>query len=389
MDDHRIVDSDTHVLEPPHIWETWLPARYRDRAPKLVRDEEGGDAWAFAGAADPDPIGLVATPGKAYDEFRWTGVTYEQARAGCYDGAERLKDMDADGVDTALVFAPHRTMGHFLGDADDDFVRAGIEAYNRFLLEQFCAPDPRRLIGLAQTPSTGIDDAVEALGKAAANGFKGVVIMNWPSGGDSLSDDDDPFWAAAQEASIPVSIHINLVSRKARLEQRRATQTKGARQDLYGGRSSKARAKAVGGLAGVFATVPSTISQLIFTGVFERFPALKIVLVETGVGWIGHFIEQMDDRYWRNRSWGEIPISEPPSYYWRRNLAATFITDRVGIATRHTVGVENMMWSSDYPHHGNDWPYSRKVISETMGHISDGERRLITGANARRIYGLD
>ena len=84
----------------------------------------------------------MATPGKAYDEFRWTGVSYDEAPPGCYDGAERLKDMDLDGVDTALVFAPHRTIGHFLGDADDDFVRAGIDAYNHSCRNSFARPTP-------------------------------------------------------------------------------------------------------------------------------------------------------------------------------------------------------------------------------------------------------
>jgi predicted TIM-barrel fold metal-dependent hydrolase len=394
----RIVDADTHVLEPPDIWRTWLPTRHLDKAPRLVKDEEGGDAWLFAGASDPDPIGLVATPGKPYDEFRWTGVTYDEARPGCYDGAERLKDMDLDGVDACLVFAPQRTIGHFLGDNDDEFVRAGVDAYNSFLTEQFCAPDPSRLVGLAQIPSTGIDDAVDYLHKSVANGFKGVVISNWPSGEDSLSDADDPFWAVAEEATIPVAIHINVISRRARQATREAatasparaggTAQEGTRRDIYGGKAAKANAKAVGGLAGVFSTVPSTVAQLIFTGVFERFPKLQIVLIETGVGWIAHFVEQMDDRYWRNRSWGDLPIAQPPSFYWRRNLSATFITDRAGIATRHAVGVDNMMWSTDYPHHGNDWPYSRKVIEEMMGHIAADERARIIGGNASRIFGL-
>ncbi|MDA8401235.1 MAG: amidohydrolase family protein [Actinomycetota bacterium] len=391
----RIVDGDTHVLEPVDIWDTWLPRRFWDKAPKLVKDVDGGDAWQFAGATDPDPIGLVATPGKPYDEFRWTGVSYDDARPGCYDGAERLKDMDADGVDAAVLFAPQRTIGHFLGDEDDDFVRSGVDAYNRFLVEQFCAPDPNRLVALAQMPSTGTDDCVEALRKAHAGGFRGVVISCWPSGRDSVSDADDPFWAAASAEGMPVCIHINLISRRARQAQRRAgaerlaASAKKGSAGAHAGRSSKANAKAVAGLGGVFSVVPSTIGQLIFTGVFERFPSLQVNMIETGVGWIPHFLEQLDDRYWRNRSWGEIPIVEPPSFYWRRNMAATFITDRTGIALRYAVGVENMMWSSDYPHHGNDWPYSRKVIEEMMGHIPAGERNKIIGGNASRIYGLE
>ena len=388
MATYDIVSADAHILEPPSIWETWLPKSMLDKAPKLVKDVDGGDAWQFAGAPDPDPIGLVSTPGKAFDQFTWTGVTYDQARPGCYNGAERLKDMDIDGVDAELLFPPQRTVGHFLGDDDDDFVRAGIEAYNNFLFDEFCAPDRARLIAVAQISSLGIDSAVEELRKAKARGFKSVVISNWPSGGEGVSDVDDAFWAAAADEGIPVCIHINLASRTSRQRQRQAAQ-KAGRNALYGGKAAKANAKAVGGLAGVFSTVPATMGQLIFTGVFERFPDLHISMIETGVGWIPHLLEQMDDRYWRNRSWGNIPIQEPPSHYWFRNMSATFIIDRSGITLRHAVGINNMMWSTDYPHHGNDWPYSRKTIEDMMGQIDRAERYQIVAGNAVRIFGLD
>ncbi len=390
MAEYDIVDGDCHILEPPDIWRNWLPKELQDKAPKLVKDVDGGDAWQFAGFADPDPIGLVSTPGKPFDEFNWTGVTYDDARRGCYIGGERLADMDIDGVDAEILFPPQRTVGHFLGDEDDAFVLAGIEAYNNFLWEEFCAPDRDRLIGMAQMPSTGIDDAVDALRKAKARGFKGVVTSCWPSGGDSISDADDPFWAAASDEGIPVCIHINLASRRARQSQRRAAEAAAAKGGggIYGGKAAKANAKAVAGLGSVFSTVPSTIGQLIFTGTFERFPELHVAMIETGVGWIPHFLEQIDDRYWRNRSWGNIPIKEPPSFYWFRNMSATFITDRVGVENRYGVGVDNMMWSSDYPHHGNDWPYSRMTIDSMMSHIDRGERRRIVGANAARIFGL-
>ena len=388
---YNIVSADAHILEPTDIWETWLPKKYQDKAPKLVKDVDGGDAWLFAGAAQPDPIGLTSTPGMPYDQFRWTGVTYEQARPGCHDGAARLQDMDIDGVDAEVLFAPQRTIGHFLGDEDDDFVLAGVDAYNNFLREQFCAPDPTRLIGVGQIPSLGVDVAVDYVRKLRARGFKAVAMSNWPAGGEQISTEDDPFWAAAAEEGTPVCIHINVVSRKARQRQRQATAAavKSGAGTLYGGQRPDANAKAVGGLAGVFSTVPSTMGQLIFTGVFERFPDLHVSLIETGVGWIPHFLEQADDRYWRNRSWGNIPISQAPSFYWYRNMSATFIIDRNGIDNRHAVGVDNMMWSTDYPHHGNDWPYSRKVITEMMGHIAGEEREKIVAGNAVRIFGLD
>ncbi|MCX7620694.1 MAG: amidohydrolase [Acidimicrobiales bacterium] len=388
MPDYEIVSADAHILEPTDIWTNWLPAKFQDKAPKLVKDSEGGDAWLFAGAAEPDPIGLTATPGMPFDKFRWKGVTYEEARPGCYRGADRLADMDADGVDAEILFPPQRTIGHFLGDEDDEFVRAGVEAYNNFLWEEFCAPDRDRLIAVAQMPSTGVDDMVEFLRKAKARGFKSVVISNWPSGGDSISDEDDLFWAAAADEGMPVCIHINMISRRARIRARQAAAKAGGRQ-LYASRGgTNAGAKAAAGLSGVFSTVPSTIGQLIFTGVFDRFPALHVAMIETGVGWIPHFLEQMDDRFWRNRSWTNLPIDRPPSEYWFSNMSASFVRDDNGIRNRYEVGVDNMMWSTDYPHHGNDWPRSRKTINESMAGVPADEKHKIVCGNAVRIFGL-
>jgi predicted TIM-barrel fold metal-dependent hydrolase len=388
MGKYEIVDADCHVLEPTDIWQNWLPKKYLDQAPKLAKDADGGDAWLFAGAVEPDPIGLVATPGMAWDDFRWTGVTYDDARPGCYNGAARLQDMDVDGVRAEVLFPPQRTIGHFLGDADDDFVRAGVEAYNNFLFDEFCGPDRSRLIGMAQIGSTGVDDAVDTLRKARARGFKGVVISCWPSGGDGISDADDPFWAAASDEGMPVCIHINLQSRAARMAVRAAA-ARGERQSFYGQGDRASKAKAVGGLGSVFTAVPATMATVIMTGTFDRFPDLHIAWIETGVGWIPHFLEQMDDRYWRNRGWGQVELAHAPSEYWYRNMSATFITDRTGIELRHAAGVDNIMWSSDYPHHGNDWPYSRKTIADMMGHIPRHERQKIAGQNAVRIFNIE
>jgi predicted TIM-barrel fold metal-dependent hydrolase len=386
MTKYEVVDADCHILEPPDIWKNWLSSKYQDKAPTLVKDHEGGDAWLTAVGGDPDPIGLVATPGMPFDKFRWYGVTYEEARTGCYNGEARLGDMDIDGVDAEILFPPQRTMSHFLGDDDDDFVLAGVEAYNNFLFEEFCAPDPTRLIGMAQIPSLGIDNAVDSIRKAKARGAKGVLISNWPAGGGSLSKDDDPFWAAAVDEGLPVCIHINIISRASRSASRKAAAAKG--NQLYNMASAATRAKAIGGMSHVFAMATGAMTDMIFTGVFERFPELQICWIETGVGWIPHFLECIDDRWWRNRVWGDLPLSAPPSTYWYRNNAASFITDRSGVELRNRVGVENMMWSSDYPHHGNDWPYSRKTIEETMGAINEIERALITGGNAARIWNL-
>jgi predicted TIM-barrel fold metal-dependent hydrolase len=381
---YEIVSADVHTVEPPDVWEKHLPKKYQEHAPKLVKDHEGGDAWQFA-TGSPDPIGLVTTPGKRFEEFKWHGATYAEARPGVWDGKERLKDMDIDGVDAEIIFPPQRTMGHWLGNPDEELVKAGIDAYNRFHFEEFSV-DRERQFPMYQIPNLGVDTSVAYLKKAAEAGAKAPVISSWPTGEDNISDADDRFWAAAVELGMPVNIHIRLIGRQAGVKQFETgrTVTSGVKK---GGGSANQRA--VGGMAGVFGATPPIIGQMIYTGVFDRFPDLQVVLTETGVGWIPHFVEQLDDRYWRNRTWGEINIKEPPSFYWFRNFAATFMVDFNGVAQRHHVGIENMMWSTDYPHHGNDWPYSRMRINEMFAGVDSEERYKILAGNAVRLFKLD
>lgn len=384
MGRYNIISADTHITEPPDIWENHLDEKHREHAPKLVQDHEGGDAWQFA-YGDPNPIGLTTTPGKRFEDFRWHGVKYEDVRPGCINGKARLEDMDIDGVDAEIVFPPQRTIGHWLGMPDEELVLAGVDAYNRFAFDEFAA-DPKRLFPMYQIPNIGIDTSVKYIGKAVEKGAKGVVISSWPTGKGDLSPEDDAFWAALVEANLPLTIHISLVGR----EQRVKAHTSGV-QVTSGVKKGapNANQRAIGGMAGVFAATPPIIGQMIFQGVFDRFPELRVCLIETGVGWIPHFMEQLDDRYWRNRGWGEINIEQPPSAYWYSNFAATFMQDFNGVHQRHAVGVENMMWSTDYPHHGCDWPYSRKVISEMFAGVDPTEREKILAGNAVRYWHLE
>ena len=174
--------------------------------------------------------------------------------------------------------------------------------------------------------------------------------------------------AAAADLDVPVSIHLLLA----------AAQTKTV--------GSPEAAVAIGATA--FSLTMPLITELIFQGVFDRFPKLRIALVETGVGWIPHFLKMMDDRYWRNRVWAKTNLEKVPSQYFHDHWLATFIVDRNGVLQRHQVGVDNMAWSTDFPHHGNDWPYSRRVIDGLMADVPEEERHKIVCANAGRFWGL-
>lgn len=382
---HEIVSADVHITEPPDIWKNHLPKKYQEHAPVLVEDPEGGDAWQFA-SGPPQPIGLTVTPGQRFEEMRWFGVKYSDARASCYNGKARIEDMDTDGIDAEIIFPPQRTIGHWLGNPDEELVEVGVQAFNDFSFDEFAAADPQRLFPMYQIPSLGVENAVKHVKKAKERGAKGVVISNWPTGGDSISPEDDPFWAACVDEGLPVTIHINLIGRQTRLKQHQAGQS--VTTGIGKGKAA-INQKAVGGLSGVFSVVPGYMSAFFFAGVFDRFPELHVAWIEVGVGWIPHFLECADDRYWRNRTWAELEIKHEPSHYWHNNMSATFMQDYIGVKIRHAVGLGNMMWSTDFPHHGNDWPYSQVRINEMFNGVDPKEKQQIVAGNAVRIFKLD
>ena len=367
---YEVISADSHVVEPPTLWEDWLPKKYLDYAPKLVKDEDGGDAWIYQEGMAPAPLGLVACVGIEKEDMKWTGLSYgDNVHPSVYDGTARLEVLDTDGVDAEFLYPPQRAVGCFMKNPDSEIHLAGLDAYNRWLSEGFCAADPDRLFGVYQIPNLGVETAVAELKKAKDMGYRGAVIGMWPTGSQQLTGEDDPFWAAAEDLEMPISIHFRLASQGA------------------GHIASKGGALATGAVAGI-ADFPVLMVDLIFDGVFDRFPGLKMVGVEVGVGWIPHAAEMMDDRYWRNRGHAKWGLKKLPSQYVKDNWLATFIVDRIGIEMRHAVGLKNMSWSTDFPHHGNDYPYSRQTIEQHFVNVPEAEKRRIVCDNAAELYGL-
>jgi predicted TIM-barrel fold metal-dependent hydrolase len=169
---------------------------------------------------------------------------------------------------------------------------------------------------------------------------------------------------------MPVSIHINIQRKR------------NVRGVLEGPAAIGSMA-----LAGML-LFPPIMCELIMSGLFDRFPDLQILGVETEVGWIPEALEQLDNFYWRNRTHTGVSIRHLPSDYFHRNFTCTFITDRFGVKNRYEVGVRNMAWSTDYPHHGCDWPYSRKLISEMFDSVPADETYQICAGNMVRLYDL-
>ena len=204
-------------------------------------------------------------------------------------------------------------------------------------------------------------------------GARGMSMSTWPSGAEGLSPDDDPFWAAAEEMAMPLHIHISLAVAGAK--RKRTGVKKGGPTQLAG-------------LATTLSAMPRLIADTVFHAVFDRFPGLRFVGAEAGTGWVPYLLGEMDDRYRRNRYWTNVHLEMLPSEYFRRNWLLGFIRDPYGIRNRHAVGIENMLWASDFPHHINDWPNSRWLINDMSLGVPADEKRKIFCENAGRLYGF-
>jgi predicted TIM-barrel fold metal-dependent hydrolase len=369
--EYRLISADSHILEPPHLWTTYMPKKFHDKVPKVVPDGDGGEAWQFAPDIPPAPIGIYASAGRKHEDVRWTGVTFAGANQGNFHAKPRIEEQDVDGVDAEVLYGSARMMSHFFSDPDPEFQLAGVQAYNNWLAEEFVQVAPDRFVGLAAMPALSVDHCIKEMERCLKKGLKGVWLNTMPSVGTAIRPEDDPFWAACQSLGVPVHFHVRVMRQVAR------PKPKGARGDDLTGLSTV-------GASNMIVDMPEIISS----GVHDRFPDLIWVAVETGAGWVPYILEQMDDRWWRNRWWLPVKLKHEPSYYFRRNWRVAFMIDHYAVANRHTIGVDNMMWSTDYPHHGCDWPETRRVVDEMFRGVADDERARMCALNAAKLYGL-
>ena len=367
---YNVVSSDDHVQESKDTWTKRVPARLRDRAPTLRRTDDG-DIW-FIDGQPAGGLGLSVQAGKKFDEYRAAKVLWEEARPGCYDPVQRLKDMELDGVDAQVLF-PNVTLGTFLLE-DLDLQFACLRAYNEFLSE-FCSTNPSRLIGIGLVPTDDVATGVEEIKRIAKlKGLRGAMLPTFPRGEPLNSSTYDPLWTAAEELGLPMHIHLRTGSRHT-----------GA---LFGASTGELRGDRCVILNLASLANYEALSRIIFGGVLERHPRLKFVSVEGNIGWLGYFLEKSDRTYRRHRHWTKLDLPKPPSAYFHDQVYATFIEDKVGVMIRKVIGVDNLMWSSDYPHTDTTWPDSKKYIEESLEGVPAEDRYKILAGNAVRLYNL-
>ncbi len=372
---YPIIDCDAHVNEPPDLWLKRLPSKWKDRAPQ-VRHDDNGDLWIYDGGREKWPVGLTAVAGLSYFDYKPMGITYASMRPGSFDTRARLDDMDADGIYAQILYPSVTLRGARIYSQDRDLQVACVRAYNEWLLE-FCEDSGGRLIGQAILPTANLDDAIAELEWALENGHRGCVISSFPNGSLDPKPEDDKFWALAEEAGVPIAVHIGSF----------------VRGSLAGRRESWSSLAFVGMAALTKAggqTLP-VVCDILFSGIFQRFPRLKIVLVESNIGWIPTLLEQSDDMFRRYRWYtgAANEQKEMPSDIFFRNFWASFMVDTVGMDLRHRMNVDHMMWSTDYPHSGSDWPNSRVTIERVFRDVPVGEVKKMLHTNCKALYGLD
>lgn len=294
--------------------------------------------------------------------------------AGEWDPVARLADMDLDGVQTEVLYID-ATGGSMLYGLDADAGRAVTGAVNSAALD-FARLDQKRLVVVHLLPLHGISEspkhAIEEVHRLASEGARALQIPLYPEDQGLpkyLDPVYDPLWSAIEEVRMPVSLHVCPPK----------------------GRGLGADPTPV---RGIFQVMPPILMsqpmvELILSGVFKRHPDLRVVLVESGLSWIPFMLERMDlcahKGDWRQRG---MPIDNLPSDYWYANMAATFEEDLTAMGMRYKLGVENLLWASDYPHPDQTFPHSLAVIDEHFSDIPEAEKNLMIRDNAQRLYGL-
>ena len=380
--DYPIIDADAHVNEPPDLWLERVPSKWKERAPR-VEHTERGDVWLFDNGAQKWPMGLTCTAGQSYFQFNPMGGRYEDMRPASYDGQARLEEMTLDGIFAQLLYPSVTLKGARIYSKERELQLVCVKAYNDWLADDFCANSDGRLIPQAIIPTTGIDDALEELERAMKSGHRGAIISSFPNGSLEPMPEDDPFWARAQEADIPVIIHIGSFvpppPTRSKAEPSRGAAWTGLR---FVGQAAWTKA---GG------QTLNVVCDVLFSGIFERFPQLKILLVESNIGWIPTLTEQADDMFKRYRWYTGAykEMSSMPSEIFHRNFYATFMVDTVGVELRHRMNLNHIMWSTDYPHSGSDWPNSRDTIARVFRGVPKGEVKRMLHGNAKELFKLD
>ncbi len=373
MGEYRVISSDSHILEPVDLWETRGDPKFKDRLPRVQRMEDGSDWW-FCDGHKLGSAFLATLAGVRFEEPEklWLGgaeQSYDNARPGGWIPDEHIKDMDIDGIDVGILYPSEGLLLYSMPDSE--LLTSIFASYNNWLSE-FCGAYPNRLKGIAMVNIDDIGEGIIELERCAKLGFCGAMVTVYPPEERSFAlPDYEPLWSAAVDLDMPLSLHVG-------------TNRPGPGQEFANIEIATAAFTANTGH-----WTRMSLSHMIYNGVFERHPKLRIGAIEQELAWVPHFLDRIDYAYTqRPLDWSPYRFKEDmlPSDYFHRNVFLSVQEDILGIRDRHIIGVDNLVWGSDYPHPESTFPKSQEILGEILAECNDEERAKIVGGNAARIY---
>jgi predicted TIM-barrel fold metal-dependent hydrolase len=361
------VSGDGHATEPADLWTTRLDQRLRDQAPRVDSRPDGD--YIVVGGLPPWPVGSEGAMinDKTSGQIKSLGgYRYGANRPGASEPHARLADQDLDNLRAEVIYP--NVIGFLLFSiAEAELQRASIQVFNDWIGE-FCTVAPQRLLGVGVLPTAGpVEWAIEEAQRVAKKGLRSVLLPAEPDRSYFVQAAYwEPLWAALQDLNLVVAFHV-----------------------ATGGQSFLKRFERIGVVPGVVKNKMMTFmpaAETISAGVPQRYPKLRFVLAEAGIGQLAYALRFMDHWWEAHHHWMELP--ERPGVYFHRQFWATFETDRAGLLTRELLNVEHLMWGSDYPHTEGTFPRSREQIAKDFAGVPEAEVYKIVVDNAARLYGL-
>jgi predicted TIM-barrel fold metal-dependent hydrolase len=367
-----MISSDSHIVEPPDLWEARVAEPLRERCPQVVSLEDG-QWWFVNGLKTMSFLGIQTGDRFVKDatELRVSAV-FDEVRPAAYDPAGYLKENETDGIWGSVIYPSQGLI--LFRVPDGQVVDASFRAYNDWLSD-FCAHDVGRLKGVAMVNVDDPGSAVIELARCRDLGLCGALISVAPPPSRRYSSKEyDVLWAAAEDLEMPLSLHVATDRADPDGRDVRLDVKSGGRENVFVNKDFQVR---------------EALADMIFAGVFERHPRLRIGAVEHELGWIPYFLDQMDytytDRPLRG-DWHRFESGVLPSDFFRANVFASFQEDAIGMRERDFIGVNTLMWGSDYPHTESTFPRSMEILAGIMDGVGTDDVRKIVSTNAATLY---
>jgi len=394
---YEMISADCHIdlcWLPPDLFVGNAPSAWKDRMPYVTEGTQG-PAWTTKkGASLGRPCGMGSAgreyvPGKIHrsDRMAATGL-YDDGKRGIRRLTEpelRIKDQDLDGVQGEVLYGILGATGRM---NDPEATVEVMRIYNEWLAD-FCATHPERFAGLASIPNHPLEAAIAEVERVAKRGvLRGLDIANSSEITPLWNPSWNPLWEVINACGLPLHFHTvgGYLPDHVRKMVLVGSDPTRATADMTAADVRTARSAFASNITQFQINMANILTSMVFSGALERYPRLKVVLGESGIGWIPYVLNRMDAE-WEDQ-FKDLELTMAPSDYWRRQCWATYQTDPIGVKLIDELGADRIMWGSDFPHPDGIWPDSREYVQKELGHLPADVRRKVVCENAARLYGF-